>query len=438
VTAAQRPFPHRFRRRLALICTVTTALATALFGIGAFLFIRADKTDRFEAAAVREVRLAMMALGGEAPSPTAAVDTLSEVRRAGLVVISGATVDATSGLSREAVPPELRGQTIGPNEEAVVVRSGRHLVIAAASSDDDQFFFFFDRSTVDADIEAVARVLALSWIVVTLAAAALSQRVAKRTLWPVRRAADAANALTSGLSRTRLPVEGEDEFAAWATSFNRMVDELERRITRERRLTADVAHELRTPLGSLLTAATMIEQHGDRLPEEARRPAELLVQELRRLRRLVDDLLEMARIESGEEQLALSDVEVRERVRELLASRGWLGSVEVLGRHVRVRTDPRRLDRVLGNLVENALRQVGRRWWSRCAMAWTVPSSRCGMRARAYPMTSSAWCLSPTSSATRRGPPRVPGSALPSLPSTRGCSRRSSRRSAAPTGWSSE
>jgi signal transduction histidine kinase len=356
VTTERRPFPHRFRRRLALICTATTALATALFGIGAFLFIRADRIDRFEAAAGREASLAVMALDRDSRSADAAVDALSEVSRAGLVAVTDGAVDATAGLSAASVPSVLRERTIGSEDEPMLVRSGRHLVVATATPDGDRYFFFFDHLTVDADIEAVARVLVVSWVAVVLAAAALSQRVAKRTLWPVRRAADAANDLASGLLRTRLPVEGEDEFAAWASSFNRMVDELERRIAREQRLTADVAHELRTPLGSLLTAATMIEQHADRLPPEVRRPAELTVQELRRLRRLVEDLLEMARLEGGQEQLVVSDVEVRERIRELLASRGWSRSVDVLGRHVRVRTDPRRLDRILGNLVENAVR----------------------------------------------------------------------------------
>ena len=98
------------------------------------------------------------------------------------------------------------------------------------------------------------------------------------------RASRAARAVAEGLLATRLPVRGRDEFSAWAASFNEMAEALEAKIealsaaqARERRFTADVAHELRTPVTALVAAASLLREHLDALPDDARRPAELLV-----------------------------------------------------------------------------------------------------------------------------------------------------------------
>ena len=95
-------------------------------------------------------------------------------------------------------------------------------------------------------------------------------------LTPVARASIAAHSLAEGLLDTRLPVESEDEFGAWAASFNEMAEALEAKITalseaqaRERRFTADVSHELRTPLTAIVTEASLLAEHLERMPPEA-------------------------------------------------------------------------------------------------------------------------------------------------------------------------
>lgn len=294
------PFPTKFRRRLAVFCTGAVAAATALFGIGSFLFIRHDKLQRFEASARREARLHLEMAGARPGADLSQLARrLAAAGRAEVVIVAARAVCSHGRIDASAVPDTLRRQPPeGLPTAAAQIPQGTFLVVAgrlptpAATA-----YFFFDRDEVSHDIVTVGRALLGAWVVVVAMATAACSRLARRVLWPVRRAADAATDLASGLLRTRLPVEGDDEFAAWALSFNRMVDELERRIEREQRFTANVAHELRTPLGSLVTAASMLEASVDALPPAARRPAELIVQELRRLRRLVDDLLEISRLE---------------------------------------------------------------------------------------------------------------------------------------------
>jgi signal transduction histidine kinase len=98
-----------------------------------------------------------------------------------------------------------------------------------------------------------------------LLAALAGAVLAREALRPVARASAAANSLAEGLLETRLPVEGQDEFGAWAQAFNEMAGALETKIealsaaqTRERRFTADVAHELRTPLTGLVGESSLL------------------------------------------------------------------------------------------------------------------------------------------------------------------------------------
>jgi two-component system sensor histidine kinase MtrB len=161
-------------------------------------------------------------------------------------------------------------------------------------------------------------------------------------------------------------VQGQDEFGAWATSFNEMADALEAKITalseaqaRERRFTSDVAHELRTPLTALVGEASILREHLDRMPEESRRPAELLIQDVNRLRKLVDELMEISRFDAGRETVLAEPVDVGALIEAVVRARGWDGRVSVQGDGSSLTTDRRRLERILANLIGNAVEHAG-------------------------------------------------------------------------------
>jgi two-component system sensor histidine kinase MtrB len=205
-------------------------------------------------------------------------------------------------------------------------------------------------------------VLLTGWVIVTALAALVGNAVARRTLRPVREASEAAHALAGGMLDTRLDTGRVDEFGAWARDFNTMASALEQKITelseaseRERRFTADVAHELRTPLTSVVAAASILEEDLSALPAASRRPLEVLVAELRRLRGLVDDLLELSRLDAGQEQVQIEEVSLPDLVVSVLGSYGWAGRVQVDAEPCAVGTDRRRVERVVANLVGNAV-----------------------------------------------------------------------------------
>jgi two-component system sensor histidine kinase MtrB len=171
----------------------------------------------------------------------------------------------------------------------------------------------------------------------------------------------AASRIAAGDLRARLPIEGRDEFAAWAGEFNRMADSLQATVAtledsqaQNRRFVADVSHELRTPLTALVAEASIIEAGLDHLAPDARRAAELLVADVRRLRGLIDDLMELSRFDAQAEALRLEPVDLGRVVAATAAARLPAASVTVPSEPVIVESDVRRLDRILGNLLDNA------------------------------------------------------------------------------------
>jgi two-component system sensor histidine kinase MtrB len=96
------------------------------------------------------------------------------------------------------------------------------------------------------------------------------------------------------------------------------------------------------------------------MPDEARRPAELLVNDVARLRDLVEDLMEISRLDAGEARVRLEPVDVGSLIATAVRSRRWDDRVGIDRDEVVISTDPRRLERIVANLVGNALEHAGR------------------------------------------------------------------------------
>jgi two-component system sensor histidine kinase MtrB len=180
-------------------------------------------------------------------------------------------------------------------------------------------------------------------------------------LRPLAEAGRAARRIAAGDLSARVPERGRDEVGRWAADFNRMADGLERTIARldaaqqqNRLFVADVAHELRTPVTALVVEASLLEGRLGALPDESRRAAELLVADVRRLRILVEDLMEISRFDAGAERPSSEPVDLGRIVTGAVAARLPGAAVALPDRPLIVDSDARRLDRILGNLLDNA------------------------------------------------------------------------------------
>ncbi|WP_030621685.1 two-component system sensor histidine kinase CseC [Streptomyces sclerotialus] len=224
-------------------------------------------------------------------------------------------------------------------------------VWAAAPLDDGRVLSihndFPDRFTVLDDLD---QALFIGSISVVAAGCALGVLVGGRLSKRLRKAAEAARKLAEGDTsvhvRDEIGGRVRDETDELARAMDAMSDALQSRIEAERRVTADIAHELRTPVTGLLTAAEL-------LPPG--RPTELVRDRAQAMRTLVEDVLEVARLDGYAERAELQDVELGEFVRRRVRALGPDIRIEVL-RDAEVSTDPRRLERILGNLIANASR----------------------------------------------------------------------------------
>ncbi|GGO89584.1 sensor histidine kinase [Wenjunlia tyrosinilytica] len=174
-----------------------------------------------------------------------------------------------------------------------------------------------------------------------LIGAQLSQRL--------RKAAVAAREVAGGQTRVRvrdaIGRNARDETDELATAVDAMADALQRRLEAERRVTADIAHELRTPVTGLVTAAELL---------PSGRPSELVRDRVQVLRTLIEDVLEVSRLDGAAERAELQDVALAQFVRRRVGVAPDVSIVVV--EEALVRTDPRRLERILGNLLANARR----------------------------------------------------------------------------------
>lgn len=165
-----------------------------------------------------------------------------------------------------------------------------------------------------------------------------------------------------------MPVRGEDDMARLAVSFNDMAESLSRQIAQleefgnlQRRFTSDVSHELRTPLTTVRMAADLIYDHSADLDPTLRRSTELMVSELDRFETLLNDLLEISRHDAGVAELSVEAVDLRTTVNNALGNVGHLAEagiellVDLPAEQVIAEVDARRVERILRNLIANAI-----------------------------------------------------------------------------------
>ena len=225
-----------------------------------------------------------------------------------------------------------------------------------------EYFDVFSLEDLATELRSLGLVLLTVALVTTIAGAAVGRLAAGRVLLPLVSVSQAAETIAGGRLDTRLEAVGDADLATLASSFNRMADALQERIRHEARFTSDVSHELRSPLTTLSNALGVLDSHRSDLDPRGRRALELLDIEVRRFQRMVDDLLEISRMDAGSAELLLDEVEVGELVRQAAASTG-AGAVPVdvapstVG--VRLLVDKRRIERVVANLVENAAQSAG-------------------------------------------------------------------------------
>ena len=324
------------RLRIAVVITAIVLLAVTGLGVSVHALLVLDRVQEARSGAAERVAVAAQVY-----------------RRTGLL-----SFDATIGDRR--VPPALRAAVRREGARATLVTgSGTRTVWAAVRSGGA---VLSTRSTLqpeDRSLAAVDRSLVAAGTVTVLLAALLGLLSANGLARRLRLAARTARRVAAGGDGEGAPSlreavgRGRDEVGDLADAVDAMAARLRARLSQERQFTADVAHDLRTPVTGLVTAAALLDDS---------RPAELVRDRAAAMTTLVEDLLEVSRLDRGAEEADLEPVDLGETVRRavhrgLVSGEHAEGDVVLLtsADPVEVLTDPRRLVRVLSNLVRNGL-----------------------------------------------------------------------------------
>ncbi|MFJ3643603.1 MtrAB system histidine kinase MtrB [Streptomyces sp. NPDC090108] len=232
-----------------------------------------------------------------------------------------------------------------------------------------ELYYLFPLTQEEKSLSLVKGTLATAGLFVVVLLGAIAWLVVRQIVTPVRMAAGIAERLSAGRLQERMKVTGEDDIARLGEAFNKMAQSLQMKIQQmedlsrmQRRFVSDVSHELRTPLTTVRMAADVIHEAREDFDPVTSRSAELLADQLDRFESLLADLLEISRFDAGAAALEAEPIDLREVVRRVVGGAEPLAErkgsrIRVIGdqQPVVAEADARRVERVLRNLVVNAV-----------------------------------------------------------------------------------
>jgi two-component system, OmpR family, sensor histidine kinase MtrB len=244
---------------------------------------------------------------------------------------------------------------------------GQKIVIPNAG--DYEMYLVFSLANEKETLDLISRSLLFAGILLLFLITLITWLVVRQVLKPVRNAAQIATEFTAGDFRKRMQVTSQDEISILGHAFNEMAESIEKQIARlenlsqvQQRFVSDVSHELRTPLTTLRMASEVINSSKTSFDSTVARSAELLLAQLDRFERLLEDLLEISRFDAEVAQLEAVDfdiVSLTKRCAEDLAlvtkqrkTAIYVNSKEPV---ILLRADIRRVERILRNLLTNAI-----------------------------------------------------------------------------------
>jgi signal transduction histidine kinase len=309
-------------RRLVIVVVFVAATMGAALAAVVFELVRGSRLreslDRARTEAVFDLRLA----DGLVPDSTdlqQAVESYEDRGIHAVLFVGGRSYRSDAALDIR-VPTGLRdlaarGQL---GFDRVDVGGVPTLIVGGPTPDREaELYFAFSEARIHDDLRQLGTTLVIGWAAIVVIAFALAR-----------------------VAASRIATLAEAE--AWG-----------------RRFTSDVSHELRTPVAALVSEAAVLQEHLGGIPPEARRAAELLVGDVARLRGLVEDLTALASLDAGREEVRLDRVDLGALIDGTVRSRGWDGRVTIRSEPVNVATDRSRVDRIVANLISNALEHGG-------------------------------------------------------------------------------
>ncbi|MFG2443574.1 sensor histidine kinase [Nocardia fluminea] len=341
---------------------VAVVLSGSVYGISTN-YMESQRARTVERAVGVHAELLRLQLDGTDISGEQALDTL-DLPSGTLAILHRDTGWSLAGADIDFPPvsaPPIPTPAEQTTSTATHVRIGDQPYLRAGAVVDNRtvLYEFAPLLELESTLRMLRTILLACSVLAVTIAAAIGAWAAHRALSPLRQVAATASRIAFGEHELRLPRTDDEELSTTVDAFNAMVDSLQQRIERERRLVSDLSHELRTPLTTLTTTATVLTGHRDELSERPRAALGLLVEETAYLRGLLDDMLALARVEAGIHRSDQTPLDLAELLTHLLAGRGAAPNVLDIRDAGTIRGRRTELERALVNLITNAERHGG-------------------------------------------------------------------------------
>jgi two-component system sensor histidine kinase MtrB len=406
-TLQGRDFLNRKWRRSLQFRTVTAAVlltAFAFLGVGAFLSsqiasgLYQERVNQAEAESRRGLSQVKTIFESSSASDRATVasmvgDTLKLLEGTGaeapryylltplpggqnLYVFSQSNTSITANIIPEGLAKEVATGS-GQYRQALALPVGDRDVpaigfgtqVSLPPGNDYALYLVYDLSSVQQTLDFIHRVLWIGGALLLVLVGGIVWLLTRAVVHPVSQAAIVSEKLAAGQLQERLEVRGEDELARLGASFNHMAASLQEQITQlatlsemQQRFVSDVSHELRTPLTTVRMAAEVLYESREDFDPINARSTELLYNQVERFQALLADLLEISRFDAGAAALDAEPTDLVEIARTALDAAQPLADncgselrLIALEPHCIADMDRRRIERILRNLIINAL-----------------------------------------------------------------------------------
>jgi signal transduction histidine kinase len=363
----QRLRPRRLglRARITLAFTIGTTLLSVMMALITYGFARSNLLRQRDSSAVRQAQQNARFIELNLPSNPQVKDLLRDLQTPAssspLVFYRGTWSVLTGQNAPNDLPPSLvrRVQDESTAARMVYGLRGRPVLAVGVPIPSSQASYFEIQSLteVTSTLRSVGFSLIGASAITTALGVLLGTWVARRAVKPLADAAQAAKAIAGGRLDTRLDASDDPDLQMLASAFNGMASALEERVERDARFASDVSHELRSPLMTLAASVEVLQARREEMSERSQSALDLLVADVTRFQNLVEDLLEMSRIDAGALRLNREPLFVAEFVRHAVAVSSVRDACVNVSPHAEelvIEGDKRRMARVVANLVDNA------------------------------------------------------------------------------------
>lgn len=347
------------RTRVALVFAVLSMVVAVLVASGIYLVSRSYLTNQRQSAGLTRALLDSRSVDAAIAGGTQPGEVLSQLP----------VVGASQALMRVGSVWYSRGSTVAPSDipvsliDLTLTEGGSQQTFAIG----DQYYYavaVYTRSGLYVELFPLSELLetlrngALLLVLLALGAfvvgGAIGRYVGGLLMRPLRRMGSGARRLADGDLTVRLPDTGDPDLDPISDSFNEMAVAVASRIERERRFVANVSHELRSPLTTVVATAELLEEHHDTFPPREARLVTSLATQSRRLTRILLDLLEISSV-TARAPVQRDATDIALLIEGILNGRN-LETDLLHGDRPVVVTDARRVERVMANLIDNATR----------------------------------------------------------------------------------